>query len=76
MVPTRENMSGITSQDDPIDTTRATNLKRKNTHIVNNITTMKPTKTKLSITLNFERPNYLKTHTPPHHSLEFIATCL
>jgi hypothetical protein len=30
MVPTRENMLGITSMDDPIDTIRAATLKRKN----------------------------------------------
>jgi hypothetical protein len=30
-MPTRENMLGITSQDDPIDNTKARTLKRKNT---------------------------------------------
>jgi hypothetical protein len=49
---------------------------KKTPHIVSNITTMKPTKKRLSITLNFERPNYLKSHAPPHHSHEFITTCL
>jgi hypothetical protein len=30
-MPTGENMLGITSQDDPIDNTKARTLKRKNT---------------------------------------------
>jgi hypothetical protein len=30
-MPTLESMLGITSQDDPIDTIKATTLKRKNT---------------------------------------------
>jgi len=30
----------------------------------------------LSITLNFEIPNYSKNHVPPHHSPKFITTCL
>jgi hypothetical protein len=31
MMPTGENMLGITFQDDPIDNTKARTLKRKNT---------------------------------------------
>jgi hypothetical protein len=50
--------------------------KEKHPIFVSNITTMKPTKKRSSITLNFERPNYLKSHAPPHHSHEFIAKCL
>jgi hypothetical protein len=77
MVPTWENMLGITSLDDTIDTTRTATLKRgKTPHIVSNIATMKPTKKRLSITLTFERPDYLKSLAPPHHSPKFIATCL
>jgi hypothetical protein len=75
-VPIGESMLGITFQDDPIETTKATTLKKNNTPYCRQYSTMKPTKKRLLITLNFERPNYLKSHAPPHHSLEFIATCL
>jgi hypothetical protein len=76
IMPTGESILGITSHDDPIDTTRTTTLKRKNTPYCKQYYNHEATKKRLSITLNFERPDYLKNHTPQHHSLEFIATCL
>jgi hypothetical protein len=42
-MPTRESMLGITSQDEPIDTIKITTLKRKKSHIVSNIASMKLT---------------------------------